>query len=78
VNVAEIGTSVTTTELTAKKLKGRLLIALGIMTVGVVSCLGSTGGSGEPGAGFAIGTLAFTAGFGYWIVTRFQIWWHHK
>jgi len=78
VNVAEVGKSVTTTELTAKKLKGKLLIALSIMAVGMVSCIASSGGSGEPGAGFALGTLAFIVGFGYWIVTRFRIWWHHK
>jgi hypothetical protein len=77
-SAAEIGTTVTTTELTAKKLKGRLLIALGIMAVGTVSCVGSASGPGEPGAGFALGTLAFIAGFTYWMVTRFRIWWHHK
>jgi uncharacterized membrane protein YiaA len=68
-----VGQQVTTTELTAKRLKKHMLYATGLLCVGVVTIIGAETGSSAS----AIGVLLCVAGFGWFLATRVRSWWHH-
>jgi uncharacterized membrane protein YvbJ len=72
------GASLTTIQETSKKLKLQTLGAVLAIIIGVVWLIGqmnSGQGAGEPGA---IPMLFIVGGLGWYFVTRFRIWWHHK
>lgn len=71
------GVGVITTEQTAKKFKGMILLAWALFFIGLY--LTFTAGSKQH---FDIwqsmtGMLSIVGGLGLWIVTKFRVWWHH-
>lgn len=72
------GASLTTVQETSKKLKLHTLGSVLAIVVGVVWLMGQMNleqGSSEPGS---VPILLIVGGLGWYFVTRFRTWWHHK
>ncbi|WP_081619660.1 zinc ribbon domain-containing protein [Thioalkalivibrio sp. ALE12] len=72
------GASLTTVQETSKKLKLHTLGSVAAVVIGVVWLMAQMNageGGGEPGA---VPILLIVGGLGWYFVTRFRIWWHHK
>ena len=70
------GTQIKTIQKTSKKFKLHTLISVFLIIIGVVWAFAinnnpQIGSSDIPG-------LLMLIGFGWYIVTRFRIWWHHR
>src|SRR5690554_1631201 len=72
------GARLTTTQVTSKKLKLQSLISVVLIIVGVIGLFSSGANTPEGDTPPAWPFLFFTAGFVWYLVTRFRIWWHHK
>lgn len=74
-DIQRVGTGLTTTQQTSKRLKGHLLTSGLIFAIGGIWTFASTG---DPSGGSSIAVLLMLGGLIWQITTRFQIWWHHK
>jgi len=78
VSSAAVGSPVRTIELTSKRLKLHELFSVLLLLVGLIWTISASQSSaGRDGAGVLPGVL-LAAGFVWFVVTRFRIWWHHK
>ena len=68
----QVGVPLMTVQETSKRLKGHILIAAVLFWGGILWMF--TGGTEAA----PLATLSITAGFFWWVATRFRIWWHHK
>lgn len=59
-----------TTQQTAKKYKGQMIVAVLVILVGVVMMVGAGDGGGRP-----FGALLFLIGLVLWLGARFRAWW---
>ena len=66
---------VQTIEKTGKRFKGQMLVAVGLVIFGPITCMAGAGGESTTGAG--IGMLMFFGGLVLFIATRVRTWWHH-
>lgn len=65
-----------TIELTSKRYKKRYLYSALVMLVGFITA--STGFSENDTTAGPIGIIIFMVGIAFIIITKIQIWWHHK
>ena len=68
-------TPLTTTQATSKHLKLHTLGAVLCIVIGFVWIIGAAQNHDNSGVWAA---LLILGGFGWYVVTRFRIWWHHK
>ena len=76
-----VGTRLTTTQLTSKRLKLHSLLAVTAFIAGLVMAWagGPTEPGGEPNTTLpAVGGLLILGGGIWYFVTKFRVWWHHK
>ncbi|MCP4748774.1 MAG: zinc-ribbon domain-containing protein [Desulfobacteraceae bacterium] len=73
------GTQIKTIQETSKKFKLQTLISVSLIIVGMVWFIAVLSEQqSEPSATSAIPSFLIVIGFGWYIVNRFRIWWHHK
>lgn len=70
------GTHLTTTQGTSKRLKAQSLLAIALIVVGLPIFMAAESENPDSGPRMA-GSLMFTVGFIWFVVTRIRIWWHH-
>ena len=74
-DVHAVGTPLTTIQETSKKLKLHMLISVMSIIIGVVWMIGEDDALG----GASLWPALLVGGGLFWyVVIRFQIWWHHK
>lgn len=74
-DIRQVGTTLTTTQETSKRLKLHVAFSAILIICGVVWGISSA----QTGYGIALGpVLTGTIGFAWYMVTRLRIWWHHK
>lgn len=69
----KIGTPLTTTQSTSKRLKMHSLLSGLSFIIGMLMAMGSPPGSN----GAAMGVFICLVGLVWFMVTRIRIWWHH-
>ena len=74
------GAQLTTVQETSKKLKLHTLFSVGLIFLGIIWMFGAMAeGGAEPSTlSVVLPPFLIIAGFVWFIVTRFKIWWHHK
>ena len=72
------GASLTTVQETSKKFKLHTLGSVIVIIIGVVWLIGQMNSGQDGGEPGAISILLIIGGLGWYFVTRFRIWWHHK
>lgn len=72
------GARLTTTQITSKKLKAQTLISVALIIVGIFGFAANVNDPAAADDPALWPSLLITAGFIWYIVTRFRIWWHHK
>ncbi len=68
-------------ELTSKKLKGELLLAVAVIIVGFVilgSAKSANTSSNIGGILWGIGSITIFVGIVWVVIVKVKIWWHHK
>lgn len=72
------GASLTTTQITSKKLKLQQVASVLLTLVGFISLVTVNSSPEERVSAAPIPTALFVIGIGWFVVTRIRIWWHHK
>lgn len=67
----EVGVNLTTTQETSKQLKKHIIVSVLLLCAGIIWIVATENPIG-------IGGLLMVVGLILYLVTRFNIWWHHK
>jgi hypothetical protein len=74
-----IGVQLTTVQTTSKRLKSHILIAAALFWGGILWAMSAAGAAASGGGGTTMTpSLLIFAGFTWYVVTKFRIWWQHK
>lgn len=77
--VDAIGTALTTTQLTSKRLKLHSIISLIAAAVGFIWMIShSESPDSDPPLTLIASLSLFLLGLAWWGVTKIRIWWHHR
>lgn len=72
------GVPLTTIQETSKKLKLHIVIASVLFWVSVVWLFASVSNAPEDSGQAIIPSVILVVGLGWYLTTKFRIWWHHK
>jgi len=67
-----------TTQLTAKRFKIQIILSLLAFLIGIIWFFASFDGEGENPSPSSVALILSVVGIGWFLITKFRIWWHHK